>query len=108
MFALNKGSWYLKNNEYMNSMNTPWKYKVVEYEYSRKDSSDYISGLATTPEYHEALESFVRKHKIAKKNTVMYYYNRLLITAYKWFRYGFLNWVHPWFIIRHRYFYRGF
>ena len=108
MFALNKGNSFLKNNLYMNSMNTPWRYKVVEYEYSRKDSSDYISGLGTSPEYHEVLESFVRKHKIAKKNMVMCYYNQLLINAYKWFQYRFLNWVHPWFIIRHRYFYRGF
>jgi hypothetical protein len=106
MFALNKGNSFLKNNVYLNSMNTPWKYKVVEYEYSRKDSSDYISGLESSSEYRKLLESFVRKHK--KKNTVMYYYNKLLVMTYRWFHYGFLNWAHPWFIIRHRYFYRGF
>ena len=108
MFASNKGNSFLKNNRYPSSLYSPWKYKVVEYEYSRKDSSDYILSLGASPEYHEVVNSFVRKCK--KKNTVSYcyYYNQLVITAYRWFYHGILNWVHPWFIIRHRYFYRGF
>ena len=106
MFASNKGNSFLKNNRYPSSLYSPWKYKVVEYEYSRKDSSDYILSLGASPEYHKVINSFVRKHK--KNNTVSYYYKQLVIAAYRWFHYGFLNWVHPWFIIRHRYFYRGF
>ena len=108
MFGLNKRKTFLENNTYPNSLYSPWKFKVVEYEYSRKDSSDYISSLGASPEYHEAVDSFVQKYK--KKNTVSYYYyyNKLIITAYRWFYRGILNWIHPWFIIRHRYFYRGF
>jgi len=67
--------------------------------------------------YHETLvSSVVKKEKRNNENYGIILCKSICILGYffnKWFWkkirfYGFLNWFHPWIVVRHRYFYRGY
>jgi hypothetical protein len=121
MFAFDKKSIYKPNpilvkmieaplNKESSSSKPPYPWKIKEIEYSIKTDLDYFSDFedfSSQPFYYnEGLVSYVAKKK--EHNIVVFYFDKMVIYMKKLFSYQFLNWVHPWFIIRHRYFYRGY
>ena len=65
---------------------------------------------------NETLVSLSAKHKNKNENFAVvlcknvyylgYFINKWISTQLRFT--GYLNWIHPWFVIRHRYFYRGY
>jgi hypothetical protein len=121
MFAFDKKSNYKPNpillkmieaptNKEFTLSNSQYRWKIKEFEHSRKTELDYFSDLddfsSHTFRYNEALVSYIAKKQ--KENSITFYFDKIVIYMKKTVSYYFFNWVHPWFIIRHRYFYRGY
>ena len=122
MFSFDKKSIYKPNpillkkmieaplNKESSTLKSPSLWKIKEIEYSIKTELDYFSDLDDFSLhgfcYNEALASYIAKKK--KQNSIMFYFDKMVIYMKNLFSYRMLNWVHPWFIIRHRYFYRGY
>ena len=121
MFVFDKKSNYKPNsillkmieastNKESTSLNSAYRWKIKEFERSRKTELDYFSDLddfsSHTFRYNKALVSYIAKKQ--KENSIAFYFDKIVIFMKKTVSYYFFNWVHPWFIIRHRYFYRGY
>jgi hypothetical protein len=90
--------------------------KIIEwnrkgFEISRENDSDYFF-----PCYNGTLVSSLMKKHVKKENPMIVLYKNISDLGSffgKWVKEqirfaGVLNWFHPWYVIRHRYFYRGY
>ena len=110
---VNTDKFILTNTEKnKNKKSIHWNRK--EFEISRENDSDYFF-----PYYNGSLvSSLIVKKQDNKEHSipVMVLYKHISDLGSfvgKWVKEqirlaGVLNWFHPWFVIRHRYFYRGY
>lgn len=77
-------------------------------------TNDYEFDFSNSPRQH-TLVSSVQLQKEKKEKSITGVLKNIYYLGYFWnkwvwkqiFGSGFMNWFHPWIVIRHRYFYRG-
>jgi hypothetical protein len=97
---------------FSNNIKPTVKWERKTFEISREN--DMFFDFTSVPYHGTLVSSLLQKRTRENEMAVLWnemYEFGILMKEWLWkqIRYtGFLNWSQPWFVIRHRYFYRGY